>query len=136
HDRSHKRLSKPCMKSAWLRRVSLPRSLMRILLMAEGVVARRLPAWNPDDPLTLVSGRRGRHAESYVYALTPWRHMLADEGSYYTANNTTIGTGVVQGGTDTTISDVKACFCVQNTDQPSNTAAKSIYLDYLRMIIT
>src|SRR6266436_890740 len=104
--------------------------------MPEGVVARLLPAPLPDDQAVQVSGRRGRYAETSTRDIVPWRYAMADEGSYFTATNATLGTSSGLGALTTSYSDLKAIFQMQNTDQPSNPAAKSIYLDYLRLMIT
>src|SRR5438876_4983623 len=103
--------------------------------MAEGVVGRLLPSALPDDPAVQVSGRRGRYAESDTIDIMPWRYVAADEGSYFTAGNATLGTANGLGALTTGYSDLKAIFQMQNTNLPGQQGAKSIYLDYLRLMI-
>src|SRR6266705_2773120 len=94
--------------------------------MAEGVVARNLPSALPDNPNIQVAARRGRYAETIVDQLMPWRAKMAEEGSYFTARNPTVGTAVVS-AISTSYSDTASfLFILQNTDQPSNPAGKSI----------
>ncbi len=102
--------------------------------MAEGVVARNLPSALPDNPNIQVAARRGRYAETIVDQLMPWRAKMAEEGSYFTARNPTVGTAVVS-AISTSYSDTASfLFILQNTDQPSNPAGKSIFLDFFSLV--
>lgn len=71
-------------------------------------------------------------------------HALADEGSYYIATNPTSGTGIA---TTTSVIDDAATasathaqnvpvMYIHNASDPTNALAKTIYLRYLRMIVT
>ncbi len=78
--------------------------------------------------------RGGRYGEPYALSLIPTKHLLADEGSYFTAQNPAIGTGVAQDAVHTSFSDTTGFFVLKN-----NAAVGSgtrVYLDFLRLIAT
>lgn len=106
--------------------------------MAEGIVSRVLPTAMVDNSNVQISNnRRTRYGEAYtVQMLTP-RHLGADEGSYFVAQNATPGTGIAKNGAITSFSDTNALFVLQNTSASGATpAGKSIYLDSLTLIVT
>lgn len=79
--------------------------------------------------------RGGRYGEPYVLNLWNSTHMLADEGSYYTANGTP-GTGIAF-VVNTGVSETAGNFLYfRNTDTPGNGRSKRIYLDYIRLLCT
>lgn len=79
--------------------------------------------------------RGGRYGEAYMLNLWNSNHMLADEGSFYTANGTP-GTGIA-GVVNTGVSETAGHFLYfKNNDTVGNGRAKRIYLDYIRLIVT
>ena len=77
--------------------------------------------------------RGGHYNEIYALSPIPGKHLLAEEESYFTATNPTIGTTVTC-GLATAFSDTVAMFAIQNTWDPGDPLAKSIYLDYLDLM--
>jgi hypothetical protein len=78
--------------------------------------------------------RGGRYGEAYSLSLVPTKHLLADEGSYFTAQNPAIGTGVALNAQIQAFSDTNALFVLKN-NAPLGSGLR-IYLDYLRLILT
>ena len=79
-------------------------------------------------------GRASRYGDLSVQSLVPTKHLLADEGSYFTAQNPTIGTGVITAGAITSFTDTNALFVIKNN--ASVASGIRFYLDYLRLIAT
>lgn len=99
-----------------------------------GQVFRQLPppaAETDKDELI----RQGRYREQYVLSTIPTKHILADEGSYFVAQNATTGTGVAH-ALVTSFTNTAALFVIKNNDNAGNARAKRIYLDYMRLIQT
>ena len=94
--------------------------------------SRTLPQPVPDSQPVL--GRGGRYGSAIVESLTPTKHVLSDEGSYFAVGNPTPGTGIAM-TISTVFSDTVAMFAVKNGDDKNNQAAKRIYLDYLRLML-
>lgn len=78
--------------------------------------------------------RTGRYREAYVVPIVPKLHALADEGSYFVANNS--GTGVATAAAPTSFSDTAPLFTINNVDTAQNANNKRIYLDWLRVTET
>ncbi|SRR6266478_872881 len=101
-----------------------PQALLR------GLVSRIMPAMNPDSQNVDVAQRFGRYGEGTVLSYIRKSHLLADEGSYFIANNAQTGaltnTGVAYSATAPVI-------IVQNQDSPGG---KRLYLDYINLITT
>lgn len=91
-----------------------------------------------DGTVTQNGARGGRYGEQYVQNVIPGKQSLADEGSYYVATNPTIGTGVATTTSITAFSDVttSGLFIISNRESPSDTNAKRIYLDYMKLLVT
>src|SRR6266849_148775 len=97
-----------------------------------GLVSRALPQPTVDG----IEGeqRLGRYREAMVMPLVPKLHALADEGSYFVANNS--GTGVATTATPTAFSDTAPLFTINNVDTAQNAANKRICLDWMRITQT
>ncbi len=78
--------------------------------------------------------RGGRYGEPYQLSLVPTKHLIADEGSYFTAQNATPGTGIALSAAVTAFSDTNGFFVLKN-NAPLGSGLR-IYLDYLRLIAT
>lgn len=96
-----------------------PQSLLR------GLVARVLPTTNPDSSNTDVALRVGRYGEMAVLPYVRKQHLLADEGSYFVANNNQSGATEAN---NTSFSPTQPFVLIQNTDI---VGGKRIYLDYI-----
>lgn len=96
-------------------------------------VARALPNATSDGRSPVPGVRGGRYSEQYVQAVTPTKHVLADEGAYFVATNPTIGTGVAYALTTAFNDTTGAMFALQNTNAAGG---KRLYLDYLKLIVT
>jgi hypothetical protein len=94
-----------------------------------GLVSRSLPQPTVDGQEG--EQRLGRYRSAYVESLVPKMHLLADEGSYFVANNS--GTGVATTATPTAFSDTAPLFTINNVDTAQNAANKRIYLDFIRV---
>ena len=101
-------------------------------LMNYGIVSRNRPQAWPDR----AEGRfrLGRYGEQLSQSLTPTKHQLAEEGSYFVATTPTPGTGIAM-TISTAFADTVAMFAIKNIADPANPASKWIYLDYLRLIL-
>src|SRR5438876_435880 len=97
--------------------------------------SRTKPGASPDNPSTQVFARRGKYFDTYTHPLLMTKHGLADEGSYFSAQNPTPGTGIQLNANVTAFSDTNALFVVQNTNLASNALGASIYMDYLRLLL-
>lgn len=97
-----------------------------------GLVSRSLPAATTDGNER--EQRYGRYGDTYVQAVVPKLHAVADEGSYFVANNS--GTGVATTATPTAFSDTAPMFTILNTDTAQNSNFKRIHLDWMRVTQT
>lgn len=57
-------------------------------------IARSKPTRNPDGSAVVLPSRTGAYGEAYVQPVAPPRFALADEGSYFSAQNATYGTAI------------------------------------------
>jgi hypothetical protein len=81
-----------------------------------------------------VEARGDRYGNQYVMNMTPTKHGLADEGSYFVLTNTTPGTGIAFFNEARSSYDAaKAIFMIKNDYQPGPTG-KRMYFDYIRLI--
>ena len=96
-----------------------------------GYVSRNLPQADPDTEEETI--RLGRYNDVYTLGLVRKQHVLADEGTYFTANNAQTGLATSAVAAFTAASPL---IVLSNTDSPSNAAAKRIYLDYVTLITT
>lgn len=97
-----------------------------------GLVSRGLPQPTVDGQEGEVALSRYRDAK--IIIVSPKMQALADEGSYFVANNS--GTGVATTAAPTSFSDTAPLFTINNADSAQNPARKSIYLDWLRITET
>lgn len=105
-----------------------PQALMR------AIVQRLLPSPFTDDRDNDRSLRGGRYGELYVLPIGRKQHNLAEEGSYFVTQNAQSGIVTALLGAafaETTLSPV---LHIVNTD--SGDKGKSIFLDYLNLIVT
>jgi hypothetical protein len=95
------------------------------------LVARSLPMVTQDGPESERTARGGRYGEVYTQPLVRKLHNLADEGSYFTANNAqTAITGQALNAFDAT----KPSIVIYNSDSAANPLAKRIYIDYIQLV--
>lgn len=80
-----------------------------------------------------VNQRADRFGDTYVNSRVPTRHIIADEGAYFSATNPTIGTGIQLAANVTSFSDTNGIFVLQNTD---GVGGKRCYLDYVRLWVS
>ena len=78
--------------------------------------------------------RAGRYQELYILPAVRKSHVLADEGSYYVANN--LGAGLATVAAPTAFSDLAPLLTIENQDLPSNSNNKRIHLDWIRLTQT
>jgi hypothetical protein len=95
-----------------------------------GLVSRILPSPNPDSQQIDVGSRFGRYGENAVLSYIRKSHLLADEGSYFTANNAQTGVAITATAAFTA---TNPALLIQNQD---SSGGRRIYLDYLLMVTT
>lgn len=96
--------------------------------LLRGLVSRFLPQPQADNAQDVV--RISRYREVDVVPRVTKQHPLADEGSYYVANNSQ--TGILIPAATAFLATTPA-LVVANTDSPGNASAKRIYLDYVSL---
>jgi hypothetical protein len=106
---------------------------MSLYSILRGIVSRSLPAGLADG--TEASGRLARYSELMVVEAVRTKHPLADEGSFFSTQNPTLGTALAA-GIQATFSDTVAAFVFQNTGDPSGSVSPSLYLDFIKLIFT
>jgi hypothetical protein len=94
--------------------------------LIKGLVARALPSINPDSANNDAAFRMGPYGELYTQPLVRKAHNLADEGTYYTANN---GQAGLASAYNTSFTATAPFLSVFN----SNLQAR-VYLDYLALV--
>src|SRR5437867_606056 len=100
--------------------------------LLRGWVSRMLPqAENDNDPSVV---RLGRFGDVWTIGGVRKQHALADEGSYFIANNA--GAGIASAAAPTAFSDTAPMATIQNTDTAGNQNGKRIHLDYIRILQT
>lgn len=92
--------------------------------------AEALPTAVADAGAALARG--GKYGEQFVLSPVPTKHVLASEGSYFTATSPTPGTTITPNAVETSFSDTRGFMVIGNQ---ASTGGKSIYLDYLRLIL-
>lgn len=80
--------------------------------------------------------RFGEYGELMVSPVMNPMHMLADEGSYFVTVNPTISTAILPNAVETAFADTRGFFVIGNTASPSDGGAKSIYLDFLQLLMS
>ena|SRR5207247_5034150 len=105
--------------------------------LMKGIVARLLPTPFVDDRDIDKPARLARYGEQMAQVIYgPTRHGLVEEGSYLLATNPTVSTGFTQVAAQTTFVDTTPNMYLFNSENPASANAKSIYLDYIKMITT
>lgn len=100
-----------------------------------GLVPSRVkPTVQADGSTAGIYGRSSRYGDQTVVGLLTTKHGLADEGSYFTAQNPTIGTGVALDAAKTAFADTNGLFVLRNS-APAGSGIR-VYLDYLKLILT
>ena len=102
-----------------------PQALFKLL------VARALPQAAADGPESERTVRGGRYGELSMLSMVRKAHLLAEEGTYFTANNGTTG---ITGQTDTAFTAIHPTISIYNSDSPGNSQAKRISLDYIHLL--
>lgn len=95
------------------------------------VTGRAIPAAVPDG--SDVKLRGGRFGEAQVLSVVRKQHLLADEGSYYVANNAQTG---IASSVGTAFSATAGFMTVSNTDSADNTNSRRIFMDYVNLTTT
>ena len=103
--------------------------------LVKGLVSRILPQKSLDGPEMERTARLLEYGESAVSIVMSSKHVLAHEGTYFATPNPTLGTGVA-GAVAASFSATTAAFVFQNTSDPSNTLAKNIDLDMIKIAYT
>ena len=104
---------------------------MGLEAILRGWVSRTLPQAESDNDPGAV--RLGRYGDIYTVGAVRKQHALADEGSYFVANNAQTG---IATGTTASFTTTAPFIIIANTDSPTNTNAKRIHLDYVNLITT
>lgn len=91
-----------------------------------GLAQRALPTFNPDSSNVDVGSRYGSYGENFVLSLVRKQHVLADEGSYFTATNNQTGIVPTYG---TSLVATSPFITIYN----SNAVAR-LYLDYIALV--
>src|SRR5436190_15471450 len=99
-----------------------PGSILKLL------TRRNLPAPSPEGAESEGYIRGLRYGEMATVSMVRKSHLLADEGSYFVANNAQ--TGIVE-GTALAWAVTTPTLYLANTSDPGDPTAKSIYLDYV-----
>lgn len=94
-------------------------------------VNKSRPTANADGTSAVNPSRAGKYLEAYAIPMGPLRYGFADEGSYFTAKNATIGTQLT----------AHVAPAVADTDTKSvihlfNNGTLDIYLDYIHLATT
>lgn len=83
------------------------------------------------------AARGDRYGETFVSNVFGTSdHILAGEGSYMIATNTTVGTGQTWVAAQTAFADTTPNWYIQNNENPANGSAKSLHFRFLKMIST
>ena len=106
---------------------------MSLDAIVRGIVARVLPQSFTDGADQRV--RLSRYGEMQVVQPYRTKHPLADEGSYFTTQNPTLGTALAA-GIQTSFSDTVAAFVFLNTADPSQPSSPNLYLDFIKLSFT
>lgn len=105
--------------------------------LIKGIVSKFLPTPFGDDRDDDKPVRLGRYGEQIAHVMFgPTRHALVEEGSYILATSPTPSTGQTQVAAQTTFVDTTPSFYIYNPENPANPNAKTLWLDYIKMIAT
>src|SRR6266571_5045196 len=92
----------------------------------KGWVSRMLPQAETDNDPGIV--RLGRFGDVWTVGAVRKQHALADEGSYFVANNGTAG-GLATIATPTALVDTSPFIILANTDSAGNQNSKRVHFD-------
>lgn len=92
-----------------------------------GIVSRALPNFNFDNANQDVASRMWSYGENTVISMVRKTHVLADEGSYFVANNAQTAAATQSG---IGFSATTPAFTVFNGNPPGG---KNVYLDYVNL---
>jgi hypothetical protein len=95
--------------------------------LIKGLVGRALPTPNADSQSNDIGSRFGRYGENYVLSAIRKQHLLADEGSYFTASNAQTA---ITGPAATGFVATTPALVVYNG---ASAGGPRIYLDYLAL---
>src|SRR5438132_1803253 len=98
----------------------------------KGWVSRMLPQAEQDNDPGIV--RLGRFGDVWTIGGVRKQHGLADEGSYFVANNG--GTGAATSATPTSFVDTAPILAIYNQDSAGNQNSKRLHLDWIRLTQT
>lgn len=102
--------------------------------LVRGLVARYLPTRKADSQDTDVAFRLKSYGDVGVESVWNTRHVLADEGCVFTATMLP-GATTLQLGLSATFSALAGAIVIGNSASKTDPNAKSVYLDYLRMLV-
>lgn len=105
--------------------------MARTDILAGIVPQRAKPTPLADGVSSGIYMRGGRYGELQVVNPLTTKHGIADEGSYFTCQNPTIGTGVAVDAQHTSFSDTDAFFILKN-NAPVGSGIR-VYLDMIRL---
>jgi hypothetical protein len=101
----------------------------------KGVVHRARPDANPE--YTDEEIRLTKYGEAMVASVCPTSHIMADEGSFFTAYSPTPGTGLAFAITAAASDTAGNFLLIKNNDNVSDSPNnKRIYLSYIKLICT
>ena len=103
--------------------------------LLKGIVSRLLPQISADGTESERAPRMSRYGEFFVSLMAMTKHPLAQEGTYFVAENPTLGTGAA-GGVLAAFADATAAFVIQNTLDPSIPNQPNIDLDVMKLMYT
>ena len=107
-------------------------------VVSRGIVARALSAagFGGDGSQSSPAGQRfGRYQEPYLLSPVPTKHLLAEEGSYFSTQNPTLGTGLAAPVT-ASFSATGPWLAIFNNADPANPRSPGIDLDFIKAIFT
>lgn len=89
---------------------------------------------HPELDGTDIDPRLSRYREQMIIPSIVTKHALADEGSYFLANNAQ--TGIANAAAPTAFSATNPFILIYNAGRPSDDFAQRLYLDYLTLLAT
>jgi hypothetical protein len=103
-------------------------------ILIKGVPSALKPQPQIDNQREGVPVRVSRYGGQFVDGIIPTKHALADEGSYFSANNGQTGQ-ITAAAAPTAFADTTPWFIVFN-NAPANPSSPKIYLDYVSWIVS
>lgn len=88
------------------------------------------PAATPDSRQPVAGGRYGRYLENYLLSVVPSKHVLAEEGSYFTANNGQTGQ-ISAATTPAAFVATTPWIIIYNNSPAANPSSPKIFVDYV-----